>query len=84
LGWDRGGSLAVFGLPENPFAGLTCTCLRAAAKASIAAASFPGVLAASCDTALAINISEAPDQTKEKKNVEKYSNKHCNHHYSMM
>lgn len=69
-GSDRVGFLAVFGLPGNLFTGLTrCTCLRAAANASIAAASFPGVLAASCDTALAINISEAPDQTKEKKTL---------------
>ena len=42
------------------------TCLRAAAKASIAAASFPGVLAASWETALAINISEAPGNTKRR------------------
>lgn len=38
------------------------TCLSAAAKASIAAASFPGVFAASWETALAINISDAPGQ----------------------
>ena len=47
------------------------TCLNAAAKASIAAASFPGVLAASWDTEFAINISEAPvNKQKEAMNTQ--------------
>ena len=47
---------------------LKCICLRDFANDSIAIASLPGVFAANCETALAINISEQPG---------KYSNKSC-------